>query len=106
MSVKRVALRERAAQDVEQAVDYLLREAGETVAAGFVDRLEACLRAIGGQPAIGSLRYAHELDLPDVRALPLQRYPYLVLYVEQEDRIDVWRILHAQTDIPAWLASG
>ena len=106
MTAKLVVLRERAAQDVEQAVDHYVREAGEAVAAGFVDMLEACLRVIGGQPAIGSLRYAHELDLPGVRAFPLQRYPYLAFYVEQDDRIDVWRVLHAQTDIPAWLASG
>jgi toxin ParE1/3/4 len=106
MTAKQVVLRGCAAQDIEQAVDYYVREAGEAVAAGFVDRLEACLQAIGGQPAIGSLRYAHELDVPGVRAFPLQRYPYLLFYVEQDDRIDVWRVLHAQTDIPAWLTSG
>jgi toxin ParE1/3/4 len=103
MSAKPVVLRERAARDVEMAVDRYVQEAGSAIAIAFVGRLEACLRAIGGQPAIGSLRYAHELNLPGVRAFPLQRYPYLVFYVERDDRIDVWRVLHAQTDIPAWL---
>lgn len=104
MTAKPVVLRELAARDVEQAVDYYVREAGEAIAAGFVDKLEACLRTIGEQPALGSLRYAYELDLPDIRASLIQRYPYLVFYVEREDRIDVWRVLHAQTDIPSWLA--
>jgi len=103
MTAKPVVLTQRAAQDVEGAIDHYLQEAGEAVAAGFVDKLEACLRAIGGQPALGFLRYAHELDLPNVRAFPLQRYPYVVFYVEHDHRIDVWRVLHAQTDIPAWL---
>jgi toxin ParE1/3/4 len=103
MTVRPAVLRQLAARDVEQAVDYYLREAGEAVAAAFVDRFEVCLRTISGQPALGSLRYAQKLDLPGVRVFPLQRYPYLVFYVEREDRIDIWRVLQAQTDIPAWL---
>jgi hypothetical protein len=31
------------------------------------------------------------------------RYPYLVFYVERSDHIDIWRVLHGQRDIPAWL---
>jgi toxin ParE1/3/4 len=33
----------------------------------------------------------------------LSRYPYLLFYVERQDHIDVWRVLHSQRDIPAWL---
>lgn len=106
MTAKRVVLRERAGRDIEAAIDYYRREAGEVVAAGFVDRLQACLQTIAEQPALGSQRYAHELDLPGLRTYPLQRYPYLVFYAEQDGRIDVWRVLHAQADIPAWLGGG
>jgi hypothetical protein len=31
----------------------------------------------------------------------MRRYPYVVFYVEREDRIDVWRVLHTRRDIPA-----
>lgn len=34
---------------------------------------------------------------------PLARDPHLVFYVEREDCIDVWRVLHGKRDIPAWL---
>ena len=34
---------------------------------------------------------------------PLKRYPYLVFYIEQDDHIDVWRVLHSHRDIPSWL---
>ncbi len=44
-----------------------------------------------------------ELDLPGLRCWPVKRYPYLVFYVERDDHIDVWRVLHGQRDIPAWL---
>lgn len=29
---------------------------------------------------------------------------YPVFYVEREDEVDVWRILHAARDIPRWLS--
>lgn len=58
---------------------------------------------IGRNPATGSPRHAHELNLPGLRAWPLTRYPHLVFYVERPDHIDVWRVLHGQRDIPAWM---
>lgn len=68
--------------------------------------LENLLKAygyIGRHPATGSPRYAHELNLPGLFAWPLTRYPHLVFYVEHSAHIDVWRVLHGQRDIPAWM---
>lgn len=48
-------------------------------------------------------RYAHELALPGLLYWPLRRYPYLVFYVERDDHVDVWRVLHGVRDIPEWL---
>ena len=39
-----------------------------------------------------------------MRVKPLGRYPYLVFFIERNDRIDVRRVLHGQRDIPPWLA--
>jgi toxin ParE1/3/4 len=33
----------------------------------------------------------------------LTGYPYLVFYLDRESEVDVWRILGAKRDIPAWL---
>jgi plasmid stabilization system protein ParE len=44
-----------------------------------------------------------ELNLPCLRHWSLKEYPHLVFYVERDDHIDVWRILHGQRDIPAWM---
>ena len=74
-------------------------------ALGFIEALEAAYARIGRYPAAGSPRYAHELDLPELRFWPLKNYPYLVFYVERGDHIDVWRVLHAQRDLPAWLSA-
>lgn len=103
MTAKPVIPRERAARDVDEAISYYLAEAAVEAALGFIDALEQGYSHIGRHAATGSPRYAHELDLPGLRSWPLKQYPYLIFYVEREDHIDVWRVLHGQRDIPAWL---
>lgn len=103
MKTKAVIPREAAHRDVDEAVEHYLAEGSEQAALGFIDALEQAYGHIGRHPATGSPRHAHELDLPGLRVWPLKRYPYLVFYVEREDQIDVWRVLHGQRDIPAWM---
>jgi toxin ParE1/3/4 len=103
MSGKPLVPRERARRDVEGAVGYYALQAGEQAALGFIDALEAAYRLIADYPQSGSQRHAHELGLPDLRSRALQRYPYLVCYVEGSGAIDIWRVLHAQRDIPQWM---
>lgn len=103
MKAKHVVPREQAQQDVEDALAYYMAEDAESAALGFIDALEQAYSHIGRHPATGSPRYAHELNLPGLRSWPLTRYPYLVFYVERSDYVDVWRVLHGQRDIPAWM---
>ena len=103
MNRKRVVLRERANQDAEEAVDYYFREAGEKTALRFVEALERSCAQIGRHPVAGSSRCAHELSLSGSRSWPLPGFPYLLCYVERDSFVDVWRLLHAERDIPTWL---
>jgi toxin ParE1/3/4 len=103
VSAKPIVPREQARRDVEDAVDDDVREAGSDVALGFIDALQAAYANIARRPATGALRYAYELNLPGLRSRKLKHYPYLVFYLERDDHIDVWRVLHAQRDIPAWM---
>lgn len=103
MKLKPVVPRRLAEQDVEAAIEHYLSENAEPAALGFIDALEDAFQHMGRHPGTGSPRYAHELNLPGLRSWPLTRYPYLVFYVEREHHIDVWRVLHAQRDIPAWM---
>jgi len=103
VSAKPVVPRELARRDVEVAIDHYAQEAGADIALGFIKALHEAYRAIGDHAGIGSPRYAHELDLPGLRSRRLARFPFLVFYVERDDHIDVWRVLHAKRDIPAWL---
>ena len=103
MSGKPVVLRERARNDIDDAVERYIDEAGPAVALAFVDALEHALRGIGEHPAAGSLRYAQELDVPGLRFRPAGKFPYLVFYVETGSEIDVWRVLHGARNIPEWM---
>jgi toxin ParE1/3/4 len=101
---KPVRLRQLAAADLDDASEYYRREAGEQTALDFIDVVERGIKRISSGPHVGSLRFGYELAIPDLRAWPLQRFPYVVFYVVTDDEIDVWRILHARRDIPATLA--
>ena len=105
MKIKPIIPRELAIRDVNDAVDFYLADGSEKVALGFVDELEQAYAYIGRHPATGSPRYAHELNLPGLRSWSLRRYAYLIFYVERNDHVDVWRVLHSKRDIPIWLQS-
>lgn len=100
--MKPLVRRERADQDVQEAIEHYLQDAPDGALA-FVDALERAYRHIQRHPGTGSPLYAHELNLPGLRFWVCKRFPYLMFYVEHADRIDMWRVLHASRDIPAWL---
>jgi toxin ParE1/3/4 len=98
-----VVPRRLATQDLRDAAAHHATEVGAATARRFIDAVEQAFALIARQPGIGSPRYAVELDWPGLRTHPVQRFPYLVFYLEQADHLDVLRVLHAQRDIPASL---
>lgn len=103
MAAKAIIPRHLALRDIEDAVDYYAREVGPHVALGYVEDLQNAYKLIASHPASGSLRYGYEIGLPGLRSVQFKRYSYLIFYLEQTDHIDVWRVLRAKMDIPAWL---
>ncbi|MDO9507030.1 MAG: type II toxin-antitoxin system RelE/ParE family toxin [Hydrogenophaga sp.] len=103
MKFKSVVPREQANRDIDAILLYYIGNEAPAAASGFIDQLEQAFTHIARQPATGSPRYAHELNLPGLRFWPLTRYPHLVFYLEREDHIDVWRVLHGQRDLPTWM---
>jgi toxin ParE1/3/4 len=100
---KAVIPREPAKQDTDEAIDFYLSENTPEAALGFIEELERAYGHIGRHPSAGSSRYDHELNLPGLRFWPLRKYLHLIFYVERVDHVDVWRMLHGQRDIPAWM---
>jgi toxin ParE1/3/4 len=104
--VKRLEILPRAASDVEAASDHYSLEVDEQTGFALVTALSESYARIADSPKTGSPRYAHELNIAGLRHVQLKRFPYLVFYVECEDRIEIWRVLHAKRDVPAWLAGA
>lgn len=103
MTVKPVVPRVQAERDVNETLAHDLEGASEAVALRFIDALERAFLHIGRHPASGSPRYARELSIPGLRFRPLRRFPYLVFYLERENYVDVWRVLHGRRHIPSWM---
>lgn len=56
------------------------------------DRIRSASDGLAEFPGVGA-----QTDIPDVRRLPLVRYPYAIYYrtVALEDAVDILRVVHA-----------
>ncbi len=92
-----------AAADIDSAISYYRENAGDDIADDFVDELERSVSLLVRHPRTGSLRFAYELEIPELRSWPLPNFPYLIFYLPSDDHLDIWRVMHARRDIPAFL---
>lgn len=54
-------------------------------------------------PAVSSMRWGVEVELPGLRSLRVDGFPHLVFSIDRADHLDVWRVLHGARDLPASL---
>ena len=100
----KIVLRRRSARlDLDQAADHYEGDAGPDVALRFVDAVESAYRTIGERPSAGSSLWAEQLGIAGLRSRPVAHFPYLIFYLEEDEHIEVWRVLHARRDIPTSL---
>ncbi len=100
--MKKLVKRALADEDIFDALNYYIANVPEYSLA-LIDDIELAFQHIQQFPASGSLRYAHELNLPELREWACPKFPYLVFYMEYVNQIEVWRVLHQQRNIPASL---
>ena len=103
MSLKPVFRRALARRDLETASDYYEAKGGPDLGARFLDAVQEANGRIGRYPGAGSQHYGREAGISGLRSRPVRRFPYLILYVETHDSIEIWRVLHSHSDIPARL---
>ncbi|MCY4163890.1 MAG: type II toxin-antitoxin system RelE/ParE family toxin [bacterium] len=99
------SLRAAASTDIHSAATYYRDQVNSQTAVDFIDQLEAAIEHLRRHPHIGSLQFSYELEIPDLRSWPLNKFPYLIFYVPKDNHIDIWRVLHSRRDIPAILTS-
>lgn len=106
MKLLAVKLRPAARVDVEEAASWYREQGGESLESRFVERFRAALDHIARHPLSGSVHYGDLTRLGGLRFWALRGFPYLVFYQDRGEWLDVWRVLHAERDIPAWLRDG
>ncbi|NWN89870.1 MAG: type II toxin-antitoxin system RelE/ParE family toxin [Micrococcaceae bacterium] len=104
MSPRRVITTRQADADIKEAVDHYQDQGAPEAALGFVDNLEDTIALLSEHPNLGSTRFAVETNIPEMRALTLQRFPYIAFYTENADTIRIHRVLHTARDIPSRLS--
>ena len=92
----------QARADIDDAMDWSLAQAPR-MAAPFVDALENAAVHIQRSPGTGSPRYALELSIPGMRFWTLNRFPFSLFYIEQDEHLWVIRLVHMSRDTPASL---
>lgn len=100
--MKPARLRLAALEDLREAHAHYLRVAPH-VADDLLTEADLAQRHIGQYPGTGSPRYGNLLGIRGLRSWQLDRFPYLIFYIERADHLDVLRLLHQSRDIPAQL---
>lgn len=92
----------KAQEDVEQAVDYY-KEKSKALGNKFYHELMKSYGHISDHPAIGSNRFAYELNIPNLKTWALTDFPYIIFYIEKAQYIHIYRVLHSSQQIPSWM---
>ncbi|MGQ0542525.1 MAG: type II toxin-antitoxin system RelE/ParE family toxin [Blastocatellia bacterium] len=103
MKLKPVVTRQDADEDIDHAFEYYLSEAGSELAIAFIDEFERAASHLSRFPLSGSPRLGHALGISELRQWPLRRFPYLILYFDMKNSVEIWRVLHGEIDLPEWL---
>lgn len=104
--MKPVVWSQAAKRDTNEAAHWYANQGGLPLGERFLTQAEAALDHISAHPQTGSTRYGMLLKIDELRFWPVNDFPYLVFYVERPARVDVWRVLHTQRDVPTWIGKS
>ncbi|MEM9136681.1 MAG: type II toxin-antitoxin system RelE/ParE family toxin [Cyanobacteria bacterium P01_F01_bin.42] len=96
---RRIILRPRANRDIDNHVDYLAQNNDDT-ALEFFDAVRSTVAQLARMPGMGSLYSIKNPRLKGLRRWSVKGFKrYIIFYLEQDDTIEVVRILHASRDL-------
>lgn len=99
-----VVIRTIAREDILRQYDWYLTEAGEAVAARFLDAMEEAGELLRGMPDIGSPREFRHPLLAGLRSWPVPGFPAIrIYYIRSGDSLRIVRVLHGKRDVQTLL---
>ena len=103
--MKPAVLRPQASRDQQGEARYYRNEAGTRLAVRLVKATNAALDQIELDPGIGSPVLGRRLGIPGLRTWQVAKFPLLWFYFEQDDHLDVVRLLGERQDVAAILGA-
>ena len=103
--MKPAVLRPQASRDQQGEARYYRNEAGTRLAVRLVKATNAALDQIELDPGIGSPVLGRRLNIPGLRTWQVAKFPLLWFYFEQDDHLDVVRLLGERQDVAAILGA-
>ncbi len=91
---------------MDAAAAWYAEQGGLALEQRFVDALSVAFTHISRHPASGNSVQGMSLGVDTLRFWPVKKFPYLIFYLQHDENVDVWRVLHAERDIPASLRAG
>jgi toxin ParE1/3/4 len=89
-----------ARQELLDAAQWYVTEGGPAVAEQFTWAVDRAVQLLSQMPKIGS---AHG---PGLRAWPLKRFPYTLVYRVQGERLTVLAVAHQSREPGYWVGRG
>jgi toxin ParE1/3/4 len=86
-------------QDIIEAIDFYNDALAYQASTKFLTAIEKALRFIWAFPEAGSSRLSEILGLKQFKTWPLTKFPFLVIYMVEDESIDIVRLIHQKRDL-------
>jgi toxin ParE1/3/4 len=90
---------ELADQDIIEAIDFYNDALAYQASTRFLNAIEKALQFILVFPDAGSSRLCEILGLKQFKTWPLTKFPFLVIYIVEDESIDIVRLIHQKRDL-------
>jgi toxin ParE1/3/4 len=103
--LKQARLRPQAQADLVRDVHYYEEQGGAELADRFFLAACAALPAIQQMPGMGSPHLGLLCDVPGLRTWPVKGFPVMWFYFDNDDHLDIVRLLGERQDLLSILTS-
>ena len=99
MTGRRLRRHSLADKDIIDAIDFYNDALAYQASTRFLNAIEKALQFILVFPDAGSSRLCEMLGLKQFKTWPLTKFPFLVIYMVEDESIDIVRLIHQKRDL-------